>query len=83
LRFGIEIIGIGLSTILFIFLLLKLYIKYCRNKNPKYNQFGKAPLSRDEKTFLSKWQFEVSGSLHEITQQISPQLRENNNGADD
>jgi hypothetical protein len=38
-----------------LWLLRFLYKKYCRGKNQKYNQFGKAPLTKDEKAFVERW----------------------------
>lgn len=76
-----EIIGGIFIFILLTWALLKLYIRYCRNKNPKYNQFGKTALNRDEKRFISKWVFEVP--FDDVSQRLHPEMRNTEDEFDD
>lgn len=68
-----EIVGGILTCVFFLWALLKLYIRFFRNRNPKYNQFGKTALNKDEKTFISKWVFEIP--YNDVSQKLNPEMR--------
>jgi len=60
-----HVISVFLTStgIVFVLWLLRLlYRKFCRGKNQKYNQFGKTPLTNDEKAFIQRWQFHIPDS---------------------
>lgn len=84
--YGVEILVWLILGFFVLWGLLKLYIKYCRNKNPKYNQFGKTALNKDEKTFIAKWRFDIDAH-HEnndmVTQHLNPEMQRNNDEFDD
>jgi len=84
LRFGMEIVGVFLSIVFLLWVLIKIYIKYCRNKNPKYNQFGKTPLTLDEKTFIAKWRFDITHEdARSVVQRLHPDMKNTEDEFDD